>query len=93
MQAAVAARTASREEIRAHVAPAITKDHWELSACSRNQIICVSGQTTTYTTTPPSMAALVSRKCRLESGPCHMVSAEIGVAMAVPIKNSANCEV
>ena len=34
-------------------------------------------------------------KCfmQLYVGPCHMVSAEIAVAMAVPIGNPADCEV
>ena len=30
---------------------------------------------------------------QLNVGPCHMVSAEIAVAMAVPIKNPADLEV
>ena len=30
---------------------------------------------------------------QLYVGPCHVVSAEIAVAMAVPIENSADCEV
>ena len=29
---------------------------------------------------------------QLYLGPCHMVSAEIAVAMAVPIENPADCE-
>ena len=29
----------------------VSKDHWDLSACSRTQIICISGKATTYTTT------------------------------------------
>ena len=34
----------------------VTKHHWEPSVCSRTQITCASGQATTYTTTPSSMA-------------------------------------
>ena len=30
---------------------------------------------------------------QLYVGPCHVVSAEIGVAMVVPIENPADCEV
>ena len=30
---------------------------------------------------------------QLYVGPCHVVSAEIAVAMAVPIENTADCEV
>ena len=30
---------------------------------------------------------------QLYVGPCHVVSAEIAVAMAVPIENPADCEV
>ena len=30
---------------------------------------------------------------QLSVGPCHVVSAEIAVAMAVPIENPADCEV
>ena len=32
----------------------VTKDHWELSVCSRTQITFTCGQATTYTMTPPS---------------------------------------
>ena len=56
VQAVVAARTAFTW--------CITKDHWEPSACSRTQITCASGETTTYTT-PPSTATLVSLESRM----------------------------
>ena len=42
-----------------------TKDYWEPLACSRTR---ASGQSTTYTMTPPGTSNLVSWKCRLESG-------------------------
>ena len=54
VRAAVAVQTASREEIRVHVAPAdVTKDHWESFTCSITQIICASGQAIAYTSSRP----------------------------------------
>ena len=58
-----AAQTASREGI--FQSCCVTKNYWELSACSRTRITCASGQATTYTTTPPVTATLVSWKSRV----------------------------
>ena len=44
----------------------VTKDHWEPFACSRIQITSTSGQATTYTTTPPSTATVISSQTNQE---------------------------
>ena len=58
----VATQTTTREEIRAHVAPAVpSRTIWNrLLAAGLNTMCGASGQTTTYTTIPPRKATVVS---------------------------------
>ena len=41
-----------------HVTPAVTKDHWEPSACSGTQITYTFSQATTYISSPATSAQL-----------------------------------
>ena len=58
VRAAVAARTASREEIRVHFAPAVSPRTIGNRRLAVDHLCLLPG--ITYTTTPPSMATVVS---------------------------------
>ena len=66
--AALTARTASRKEIWAHVALAVSPRTIDNRLLAVELITYVSGQAINYTTTPLSTANLMSWKSRLEGG-------------------------